>query len=58
MNDLLQLAYLVFNYRDIWASLVAQLVKSLPAMQQASVWALAQEYALEKEMATHPSILA
>ena len=28
MNGLLQLAYLVFNYRDIWASLVAQLVES------------------------------
>ena len=28
MNGLLQSAYLIFNYRDIWASLVDQLVES------------------------------
>ena len=40
------------------ASLVAQMVKSLPTMQQTQVRSLHQEDALEKEMATHSSILA
>ena len=39
-------------------SLVAQLVKSIPAMQDIQVRSLGQEDPLEKEMATHPSILA
>ena len=34
------------------------MVKSLPAMQEAWVQALGQEVPLEKEMATHSSILA
>ena len=34
------------------------MVKSLPAMQQTWVWSLGQEDPLEKEMATHPTILA
>ena len=41
-----------------WASLVAQLVKNLPAMREAWVWSLGWEDALEKEKATHSSILA
>ena len=41
-----------------WASLVAQTVKHLPAMWETWVWSLSQEYPLEKEMATHSSILA
>ena len=41
-----------------WASLVAQLVKSLPAMQETWVRSQGQEDPLEKEMATHSSILA
>ena len=41
-----------------WASLIAQLVKNLPAMQETWVWSLGQEDPLEKEMATHSSILA
>ena len=40
------------------ASLVAQLVKSLTAMQETWVQSLGQEFPLEKEMATHSSILA
>ena len=40
------------------ASLVAQLVKNLPATQETRVWSLGQEDPLEKEMATHSSILA
>ena len=39
-------------------SLVAQMVKSLPAMQETWVQSLGQEDLLEKEMATHSSILA
>ena len=39
-------------------TLVAQLVKSLPAMQETQVQFLGQEDPLEKEMATHASILA
>ena len=40
-----------------WASLVAQLVKNLPAIQETWVRSLGQEDALEKEMATHSGIL-
>ena len=39
-------------------SLVAQLVKNLPAMQEAQVRSLGWEDSLEKGMATHSSILA
>ena len=41
-----------------WASLVAQLVKNLPAVQETRVRSLGWEDPLEKEMATHSSILA
>ena len=40
------------------ASLVAQLVKNLPAMQETWVQSLGWEDPLEKEMAIHSSILA
>ena len=40
------------------ASLVAQMVKNLSAMQETCVQSLDQEDPLEKEMATHSSILA
>ena len=40
------------------AFLVAQRVKHLPAMQETRVWSLGWEDPMEKEMATHPSILA
>ena len=50
------------NYRSIyvclWASLVVQMVKNLPAMQETWVRSFGQEEPLEKEMATHSSILA
>ena len=45
----------LFIYR---ASLVAQKVKNLPAMQETQVQPLSQEDPLEKGMATHSSILA
>ena len=41
-----------------WASLVAQTVKRLPAMQETWVRSLGREDPLEKEIATHSSILA
>ena len=40
------------------ASLVAQSIKNLPAMQDTWVRFLGREDPLEKEMATHSSILA
>ena len=43
---------------DLQDSLVAQMVKSLPAMQEARDLSLGLEGPLEKEMATHSSILA
>ena len=39
-------------------SLVAQMVKHLPTMRETWVQSLGQEDLLEKEMATHSSILA
>ena len=39
-------------------SLVAQVVKNLPAMQETRVGSLGQEDPFHKEMATHSSILA
>ena len=42
----------------MWTSLVAQMVKNLPAMQKIWVQSLGQEESLDKEMATHASILA
>ena len=40
------------------ASLVPQMVKNLPAMQETWVQSLGQKDTLEKEPATHSSILA
>ena len=40
------------------ASLVAQMVKNLPAIQETGVRSLGQEDPLEKGMAPHSSILA
>ena len=37
---------------------MAQWVKNLPKIQEMWVWSLGQETPLEKEMATHSSILA
>ena len=37
---------------------MAQIVKNLPAVQETRVGSLGQEEFLEKEMATHSSILA
>ena len=43
---------------NVWVSLVAQLVKNPPAMQETWVSSLGWEDPLEKGMATHSSILA
>ena len=41
-----------------WASLVAQMVKNLPATQETQVPSLGQEDPLQKGMATYSSIFA
>ena len=41
-----------------WASLVAQSIKNLPAMQETQVQSLGWEDPLEKRKATHSSTLA
>ena len=50
--------YLCSRLRLILASLLGLSVKNLPAMQETWVQFLGWEDALEKEMATHSSILA
>ena len=50
--------YLVWICYCTRHSLVAQTVKSLPVVQETRVRSLGQEDPLEKEMATHSSILA
>ena len=49
---------ILFHYRLFWASLVAQTVKNLPAMQETEVQSLSQEDPMEKGTATHSIILA
>ena len=46
------------SYSSSWASLVAQVVMNLPAIQETQVRSLGQEDPLEMEMAAHSSILA
>ena len=49
------MTYLTKSFRP---SLVAQMVKNLPAMQETQVRFLCQEDPMVKEMATYSSILA
>ena len=49
---------LCWNKLCIGVSLVAQIVKNLPAIQETWVQSLGWEDPLDKEMATHSSILA
>ena len=51
-------AILIKTVNQIRASLVAQLVKSLPEMQETRVLVQGRENSLEKEIATHSSSLA
>ena len=55
---MIALKYCVSLCHTLGASLVAQTVKRLPAMQETRVQSLGWEDPLEKEMATHSSILA
>ena len=49
----------MLNSKEIyWASLVAQMVKNLPAMQETRVQSLGWGDPLEESMVTHSSILA
>ena len=43
---------------QVWASLVAQMVKNLPTMQETPVWSLDGEDPLEEGAATHSSTLS
>ena len=44
-----------YIYKQYMDSLMAQMIKNLPAMQKTWVWPLGGENPLEKGMATHPS---
>ena len=48
----------IYIHTNIWASLLAQMVKNLPAMWETQVQSLDWEDPLEKGMATHYGILA
>ena len=50
-------SYFVIISKNNGASLVAQMVKDLPAMRKTQVQSLGREDPLEKEMAIHSSIL-
>ena len=53
-----QLEKIGYPLQFSWSSLVAQLVKNLPAVWETWVQSLSLEDPLKKRMATHPSILA
>ena len=48
---------IIFHYRLLETSLVAQMVKHLSTMQETQVRSLGMEDPLEKEVATHSSIV-
>ena len=48
---------LFWNSGSIWASLVAQMVETPPAVQETQVHSLGWEDPLERGIATHSSIL-
>ena len=56
-NYFLLIAFWVLSKKSL-PTLVAQMVKNLPAMQEIRVQSLGLEDPLEKGMATHSSILA
>ena len=57
-KDTACLTVLSHSPSPVWASLVAQIVKNLPAMRETQVQSLGWEDLLEEGMATHSSILA
>ena len=59
IDHILKRYFTFIRYNTLsWASLVAHLVKNLPAMWETWVPSLGWEDSLEKEKATHSSILA
>ena len=56
--DNISKVYVILENVHAWASLVAQSIKHLPARQEMQVRFLGWKDPLEKEMATHSSILA
>ena len=56
--QLLRLGVICYTLIESKVSLMAQMVKNLPAMQKTQVGSLGREDPLEEEMATHSSILA
>ena len=46
------------HLREVWASMVAQTINNLPAMQETLVWSVGQEDPLGRGRATYSSILA
>ena len=60
-HDLAHMMYLqdkLLCYFKLWTSLVTQMIKDLPEIQETRFRSLGQEDPPEKGMATHPSILA
>ena len=53
-----QTLYIYKWYHIMWASLVAQMVKNLPAVRETGVGSPGWEDPLEKGMATHSSVAA
>ena len=58
LSNVLPRHYHVIIKEDIWASLVAQTVKNLPAMRETWVQSLGWKDPLEESMATQSGILA
>ena len=56
--DMNELVWFFQSPAPIWASLMAQMVKNPPAMQETWVRSLGREDSLEEGMVTHSSILA
>ena len=56
--DLSYMAFVIFRCALSGPSLVLQMIKNLPLVQEAWVWSLCQENPLENGMTTHSSILA
>ena len=57
-GEITYLIHIYYVHYTVYASLVAQRVKHLPAMPETLVQSLGREDPLEKELATQSSILA
>ena len=58
VSESLWMVIAALKLKDASSSLVAQMVKNLPAIQKTQVRSLDQEDPLEKEMTIHSNILA